>query len=447
MREDFLHYLWRLARFDLRELKTTEGATLSIQNFGQHNQDAGPDFSFAQLRIAGVQWAGNVEIHLKASDWYRHGHQNDPSYNNVVLHVVLEEDRPVMDRLGRRIPCLELKGRIPAGLARSYWRLMHNEYWIPCQTQLGATSALQLRSWLDRLSVERLEKRAAELSQRLARNQRDWENTFYEIIARHLGGRINDEAMDMLARSLPLKIALKHKHSLLQLEALFFGQSGLLPDESEEKYVQQLKREYRVLAQKYSLKPIPLTAWRYLRLRPNNFPTVRIAQLATLIYQSGHLFSKCLAARNPQELQQAFKLKVSNYWRNHYRFGRNSRSQDKRLGIDGLRSLIINAVAPVYFLYGQQRQDERYQERALLLLQELPAERNSQILRWKKLGVKAAHAGDSQALLRLKRVYCSQSKCLECAIGCSILNTGGKTGPPLLSVNEETQLYRLAQAV
>ncbi|MEM6396484.1 MAG: DUF2851 family protein [Bacteroidota bacterium] len=448
MREDFIHYLWRFARFDLLNLKTTEGVPIAIQDFGEYNRlNAGPDFHSAQLRIDDMHWAGHVEMHLRSSDWFAHGHQDDPAYDNVILHVVLEEDEPAIDTQGRRIPCLELSKRIPPGLAKTYWRLMNNEYWIPCQNQIGSVSDLHLKSWLDRLVIERLEVRAGDIGKRLEQNKNDWEATFYERIARSLGGRINDDAMEMLARSVPLKIALRHKSSLIQLEAIYFGQSGLLESAPDgEPYIDRLKAEYKLLAHKYRLTPLPMTAWRYLRLRPNNFPTIRIAQLATLVYRSGQLFSKVLAAADIKELNHTFDVKVSHYWREHYRFGKTAKASMKRLGKDALRSLFINAVAPIYLLYGQMQGDDRFLEKAIRLLEQLPAEKNAEIKKWNKLGVIPEHAADTQALLQLKRSYCDKNRCLDCVIGCRILSRPEPVLKPYLSLNEEAQLYEIAKS-
>ncbi|MEL6668897.1 MAG: DUF2851 family protein [Bacteroidota bacterium] len=447
MREDFLHYLWRFGRFDLHDLRTTEGLPISIQSFGNYNKlNAGPDFQEARLRLGKMNWAGQVEMHLKSSDWFAHGHQDDPAYENVILHVVLEEDQPAIDRGGRRIPCLELARRIPAGLIRSYWRLMHNAYWIPCQNQFSQLEDLKLRAWLDRMTIERLEKRTHAIQERLMANRNDWEATFYERLSRSLGGRINDEAMEMLARSVPLKIALRHKNSLVQLEALFFGQSGLLQEASgSDLYVKKLKAEYHLLAHKYQLTPLLPAAWRYLRLRPNNFPTIRIAQLAMIIHKSGQLFSKILAAKNAQELVHTFDIKLSHYWRDHYRFDKAGKGGPKKLGVATLRSVFINAIAPIYYLYGQVQNQEKYVEKAIQLLEELPAEKNAEIKKWVELGAEPSNAADTQALLQLKATYCDKGRCLDCAIGCHLLSRPAPGVRPHLSLNEEAHIYQLAK--
>ncbi|OAV45751.1 DUF2851 family protein [Lewinella sp. 4G2] len=445
MREDFIHFLWRQARFNLRDLQTTTGAPLSIQHFGTHNHDAGPDFSAGQVRIDGVQWAGHIEMHVNASQWYEHGHDSDPAYDNVILHVVFEEDRPVYRRNGQRIPCLELHGRIPPNLYKSYWRLQHNEYWVPCQHQLHLVSDPVKTQWLGTLLNERLAEKSQRITERLAANGRDWEDTFYQSLARSLGGRVNADAMEMLARSLPLRILLKHKHSLIQLEALFFGQSGLLPEpgEEEDAYVTLLRREYQLLRTKHSLRPVPATAWRYLRLRPNNFPTIRIAQLATMVFRTGQLFGKTLAAANAKELSNMYEVELSNYWRTHYRFGKTGKAGKRRLGVDMINSILLNTVAPALVSYSHHRLDERYLERAVGLLEQLPAENNKIIRKWKQLGFEAKNAGESQALLHLKKQYCEPTRCTDCAIGCTLLTKtfDNLDAQPLLTLNEEAVVY------
>ncbi len=430
MREDFLHYLWRLARFDLRNLRSTDGARLTIQDFGNHNTNAGPDFSHARVRISGIQWAGNVEIHVRSSEWYDHGHETDPAYENVVLHVVFEEDRPVYRSDGSLIPCLELRGRIPPGIMDTYQRLQHNEHWIPCQNQLHQVAESKRHIWQETLLAERMTERAARFEERVEASGRDWEGAFYQSLARSLGGRVNAEAMDMLARSLPLSVLRKYAHSLIQLEALLFGQSGLLPREpghATDAYVRLLQREYELLSVKHDLRPIPMTAWRYLRLRPNNFPTVRIAQLAALLRRSSQLFGKALAAAGVVELRNMFVVSLSNYWRTHYRFGTEPTVPgERRLGRTAIDSILINTVVPAYCTYAKLRVDDRYRERAIGLLESLPAEKNRLLEGWRKLGWPARSAAEGQALLQLKQHYCNASRCTACAIGCAILNGGGR---------------------
>ncbi|PPK88829.1 uncharacterized protein DUF2851 [Neolewinella xylanilytica] len=445
MREDFLHYLWRLARFDLRDLRTTEGHPITIQQFGLHNTHAGPDFDDARLTINGLQWAGRVEMHLRSSDWYAHGHQEDPVYDGVILHVVLEEDRIVYRQDGSQIPCLELRGRIPAGLRNTYWRLLHHESWVPCAGQLTNVAVPVRTIWLQRVLSERLERKAAAFTELVARSDKDWEAAFYQSLARSMGGKVNADAMEILARSLPLRVLQKHKHSLLQLEALLFGQSGLLPEAGADDapYVNRLRREYALLRVKYGLQPIPATAWRFLRMRPNNFPTVRIAQLACLYHRSAQLFGKMLAASGERELRNMFSVSLSNYWKDHYRFGKVAKRVERRLGDTAIRSILVNAVVPAYFAYGLHRSDDRYREKAVDLLEAQPAEKNAIVANWKKLGWPARSAAESQAQIELKQAYCAPTRCTSCVVGCAILNRDDPNDAPLLTVHEETHLYAL----
>lgn len=449
MREDFIHYLWRQARFDLRQLSTTTGQSVSIQDFGRHNHDAGPDFLAGQVRLNGQQWAGNIEMHVKASDWYAHRHETDPAYENVILHVVYEEDKAVFRANGERIPCLELRGRVPYGLIKTYFHLSNNEYWIPCQNQLHKVDEVVKRKWLSTLLNKRVSERARRFALRMEHTHRDWEEAFYQSLARAMGGKVNADAMDMLARSVPLRVLLKHKHSLLQLEAILFGQSGLIPapEAEEDNYIALLRREYTLLRTKYELRPLPVASWKYMRLRPANFPTVRIAQLAAMLHQTGQLFGKSLAAADTRELMNMYSVKLSNYWREHFRFGRQSKeSGSRKLGLSSIRSILINTVVPAMLAYAEQRGVARYREQALAILNDLPPENNAILRQWNHLGLVAENAADSQALLELKTNYCGPKNCLNCAIGCALLDRPhqGPEDLPLLTLNEEAVVYGLA---
>lgn len=422
MQEAFLHYLWRLKRFDLTNLETTQGEPIDILHSGDYNRHAGPDFTNARLRIGDTLWAGNVEMHLLASDWWKHGHQDDESYANVILHVVLEEDQPVTRTGGQRLPCLELRRRIPPGLSGQYMKLIHQEAWIPCRHQVAEVSELTRQLWLERLLVERLQEKTEWLRTRLEANKRDWEETFYQSLAQSFGMRVNADPFFQLAGRLPLKLLQRHKDQLLALEALLFGQAGLLSPDQQDEYPRKLRREYDHLRRKYSLTPLPGAVWKFLRMRPANFPTIRIAQLATLIHQSGHLFSKMLAAQNCREIEHMFEVRLSNYWKDHYLFDKVSNRQPKMLGRTTVHHFIINTIAPFLFLYGKERQEFKYQDRALRLLEELPPEDNRDIHQWQALGIHPDSAYQTQSLLQLKRRYCDERRCLDCAIGNAILN-------------------------
>lgn len=421
MKEDLLHYVWRMQLFNRQELRTTCGQTIRVNTAGTLNTNAGPDFLNARLNIGGTEWAGNVEMHLRASDWLRHQHEQDRAYDNVILHVVLQEDCIIKGADGHRIPCLEMQRRIPRRLPVHYQRLLQNEQWIPCQAQFQQASSITKQAWLDRLAVERLEAKAQIIHNRLIANKGDWEKTFYECLARSFGGKVNADPMDALARAVPLNIIGKHRDRLFQIEALLFGQSGLLNEGLTDDYPQRLQKEYQFLAKKYQLRTLPGSTWKFLRMRPAGFPTIRIAQLAGLLYQSKHLLSKVLAAQDTTELENLFEVKLSNYWQYHYTFDVASKKRAKSLGRNTIHSIVVNTIAPFLFVYGQQKGADHFRERALDWLEALPAEDNRITRNWSELDMPAASALQSQALLQLKSQYCSRKRCLECAIGNNIL--------------------------
>ncbi|HHH50086.1 MAG TPA: DUF2851 family protein [Saprospiraceae bacterium] len=421
MKEDFLHYLWRLKKFDFTKLQTTAGEKIQIQQTGTLNHNAGPDFINAKIQIGDTLWAGNVEMHLKSSEWLLHNHQKDKAYNNVILHVVLEEDQTIKRQTGEKIPCLELKKRVPQKLSAIYKKLIHNEYWIPCQHQLHEVKKITRELWLDRLMIERLEEKTQAIAQRFEANKQNWEETFYQMLSRNFGVKVNAEAFELLAKSVSILSLAKHKNNLFQLEALLFGQAGLLDEDFKEEYPQKLKTEYTHLRKKFNLTPIHATHWKFLRLRPANFPTVRIAQLAMLIFQSSHLFSKILAIQNVKEVENMFELSISNYWQTHYVFDKKSIKRKKTLGKNTIHLFVINTIVPFLFFYGNKKGDEKFKDKAMQLLAELPAEKNSIIKKWEELGIHPKSAYQSQALLQLKNNYCQQKKCLNCSIGHAIL--------------------------
>ncbi len=416
--ESFLHYVWRMKRFDWSNLTTTEGESLQILNWGQYNVNSGPDFLNAQIYIGKTQWIGHIEIHVNSSDWLKHRHQ----YDNVILHVVLEEDEPIYNSSDCRLPCLELKKRIPGKLKGIYKKLIHSEYWIPCQYYFPKVKEITKELWLERLMVDRLEGKLEEQKRRLHSNTNDWEETLYQFLSKGLGMKINSEAMDELSQRTPLSIIRKHKHSLFQIEALFFGQSGLLEPSLSEAYPKRLFKEYQFLAQKFKLNPMTGKQWNYLRLRPANFPSIRIAQLASILYQADHLFQKLLAANTIDELYNMLEIKLSNYWYDHYRFGKVSKGKFKGLGRSAKDSLIINTFVPFLFLYAEERSNEEAKLTALSWLEQLKPERNHIIRQWEKLGIQSHSAFQTQALLQLKTQYCDKRRCTECSIGHSILN-------------------------
>lgn len=422
MRESFLHFLWRWRRFDAQNLLSTEGQPIEILHPGEYNDHAGPDFFNARLRIGDTTWAGNVEIHLRASEWLAHRHSDDRAYDNVVLHVVLEEDQPVLRANGERIACLELRHRIPPKIWETYQRLEHEQAWIPCESFFPNTPDIVRLNWLDRVLVERLEQKTAAVAEMLAATGNHWEEAFYRVLARNFGLKVNAEPFEALARSLPLITLAKHKSSLVQVEALLFGQAGLLEEKFADTHPLELQREYRHLAHKYQLVPLAASQWKFLRLRPANFPTVRIAQFAALVHQSAHLFSKILEANTLRELENLFEVQPGGYWRDHFQFDKPSVRRTKSLGRDFVHLLVINTIVPFLFFYGKEKSREELQKRAIRLLEELPPEANALVDGWAALlRSPARNAYQTQALIHLKTRYCDAKRCLECGVGNAIL--------------------------
>jgi hypothetical protein len=421
--EDFLHYVWKFRLFDRLNLQTTNGEAIEILSVGMHNTDSGPDFGNARIKIGDTTWAGNVELHLSSSDWKKHNHTNDTAYDNVILHVVYRDDEPVTIPNGRQIPTLELKDRIPDDLYNRYHNLVFgNQTIIPCEASIGKLDSFTLKTWFTRVLIERLEKKSNLVIYALEVNRGDWEETFYQFLAANFGFKINAVPFELMAKSLPQNILAKHKNNELQIEALIFGQAGFLIDDLEDEYPRKLKSEYDFLRKKYKLTPIENHLWKFMRLRPQNFPTIRLAQFAALIVSSSHLFSKVLDIKEVSGLRQLFtEIKVNAYWEDHFRFDKPSTSSAKNMGQASVDILLLNTLALFLFSYGRHRQQQYYIDRSLKLLESLPGEHNNIIADFAVLGVKATSAFESQALLELKNYYCNYKKCLQCSVGNKIL--------------------------
>ena len=429
MREDFLHYLWRLQRYDRSDLRTTDNHDLEIVHQGTHNHDGGPDFLNARIRIGETLWAGNVELHLRSSDWLRHGHQHDAAYQNVILHVVLDADQIIEGPSGQPIPTLELRQRVPTGILSIYQKLVHNEHWIPCQHHFHHVAEFTRNLWLDRLLVERLERKTEDIHSALEAEQQNWEKVFYHRLACNFGMKVNAEPFGRLARSLPLSVLAKHKNNLFQVQALLFGQAGMLERDFADDFPIALQKEYRFLRAKFHLQPIEAAAWKFMRMRPGNFPTIRIAQFARLIQQSSRLFGKVLDAEDRDAIHQLFRVELDSYWRERYIFDKPSDPRSKTLGKSAVDLIIINTIVPFLFHYARVRGDETYRDRAMQLLETLPPEQNRIIRGWARLGVDADSAYRTQALIELKNEYCTPKRCTSCTIGNSILSSEVRTEP------------------
>ncbi len=417
IREDLLYYLWKTKIFNMNNLVTEDGQTIEILDFGLQNHDAGPDFFNAKIKIDNTIWVGNVEMHVFSSDWKRHNHDLDKAYDNVILHVVYEHDREIHTTTDQFIPCLELKGRIPAVIKSNYAKLISNNNWIPCEKTIHKVDDHIVSFWLQRLVAERLEAKTAYIKTILESTNNDWEETLYIVLTRYLGSRVNLEPFESLAKSLSLTILQKNKDDILKIEALFFGQAGMLAADHKDEYFQQLKTEYYYLSKKYDLHPIPIVGWKFAKMRPIGFPTIRIAQLAQIIFNTEHLFSKIKSTKDINKLKEYFSVMSSEYWNDHYRFGNISVYKEKPMGAGLIDLIVINVISPILFLYGKSIDDPMYCDRAIDHLEAIKYEKNKIIKKYKSLGIQISSASDSQALIQLKNEYCKNKKCMSCNIG------------------------------
>ncbi|MEO8823617.1 MAG: DUF2851 family protein [Ginsengibacter sp.] len=420
MREDILQFIWRFQYYNHNELRCTNGELLSIFHPGISNCNQGPDFSEAKIKINETIWAGNIEIHINSSDWRRHNHSLDKNYNNIILHVVWNHDQEIKDPYENHLPTLELQSRVSKLLLERYRQLMERPYFIPCEKLEITLSGLGLTAWKQRLAAERLLVKSDAIFKILQQTNFHWEETFWWLIAANFGLKVNRDVFKKIAQSLPLTLLVKHKSSILQIEALLFGQAGLLEKDFEEKYPAMLKKEYEFYRKKYQLIPVE-ESLHFLRMRPANFPTIRLAQLAMLIHNSEHLFSKIKETESAKELKIMFELEANDYWHYHYIFDEESAFKIKRLGKQMIENIFINTLVPIVFCYGLHHNDEMYKEKAIKWLEEIPPEQNHITKGFEKLGYSNKNAFESQALIQLKNHYCDNTLCLECAIGNSLL--------------------------
>lgn len=390
---------------------------------GVYNKDAGPDFTNVQVKISNTTWVGSAEIHINSSDWDKHHHTADKAYNSVVLHVVYEYDKPAFRSDGTELPTLEIKRYIKPGIEGRYKELMENLAWIPCEKQIGSVKEIHLQSWLLRVLIERLEEKSKEVFRLVDEHKGSWDDAFYILMARNFGFKVNALPFELLARSLPQHILSKHKNNILQIEALLFGQSGLLNGVEEDAYTGILVKEYHFLRKKYQLQSLEPHLWKFLRLRPQNFPTLRLAQFAAFILKSKHLFSQILEVTEIKKVAGFFKdIPVSPYWETHYRPGKIAAWMPGQMGQESINNILLNTVAITIFSYGKYTGNEEMVQRSLNILENLPFEINNITKRFKYIGIRPQNAGNSQALLQLKKSWCDRKNCLLCAVGAKIIN-------------------------
>jgi len=421
MNESFIHYLWQFQYFERDALSTADGEQLRVLKTGTPNTNAGPDFFNAKVNIDGIELIGNVEIHIKSSDWFAHHHEKDAAYNNVILHVVWENDIPVKQN-GTSIPTLELKSKVDQSLLQQYKKLINSPTSIACEKSFPEVDDLVKLTMLDKALMQRLEKKANQVNELLKFNHNDWDETTYQLFARNFGFKVNADPFSQLSKALPYKVVQKQS-SVLQVEALLFGQAGMLETKTKDEYISLLFREYHLLAQKYALYEQRLSAsqWRFLRLRPANFPTLRIAQFAAMLFHTKNIFSQLISVGSYVGMQKIIEQNQSGYWQTHYRFGRKAKGRVAAFGEASVENVVINTVAPLLVAYGKYKDEQAFVDLAVELLQQLPAEQNKITKEWNDLGLKIKNAFDSQGSIELRNEFCEKRQCLNCNIGVALL--------------------------
>ena len=423
MTEKLLQYIWQFQHFNNCDLSSIEGEPLHIEHPGTYNTNQGPDFLAAKIKVANTRWAGHVELHLKSSDWMVHQHGRDKNYQNVILHVGWQHDAD----LNLPFPALELQSRVSKLLLHRFQELMSNTAFIACDKSIALVDELTWKSWKDRLLVERLQQKSLLIFEHLRQTNQHWEEVFWRLLAANFGTKVNSEAFEKIAQRLPLTLLGKHKNQIHQIEALLFGQAGLLESAFTDAYPKMLQKEFRFYASKYQLPPaaIPL---HFLRMRPANFPSIRLAQLAMLIHQSLHLFATIKECNELLSIKNLLAVTANDYWHYHYVFDEPSAFKQKHLGAEMINNILINTVVPIVFAYGVHHQEEAYKTKAMQWLEAIAAEKNTITTGFAALGIKNKNAFDAQALLQLKKQYCDQKRCLQCAVGNRLLKTAIANG-------------------
>jgi len=420
MKEDFLHYLWKFKKFDTLNLKTFNGEEITIINVGQYLELAGPDFFNSQIVIGNQKWAGNVEIHLKSSDWYVHHHERDEAYESVILHVVWEHDTEIFRKNNTEIPVLELKKYVDLVAIANYQSLMTPKSWIFCEKQLKEIDDFAMKNWQERLFIERLERKTKPIFELLEKTNHDWELVLFCLLAKNFGLNANGDMFLKIALSIPFSIIRKESFEVENLEAMLFGSAGLLDLEKEDNYYNDLKFRYFYLLHKYQLEKITIEPVQFFKHRPDNFPTIRLSQLANLYHSQQNLFSKISSSIPTTEIYKTFEVSASNYWQNHYQFDKESPKKKKQLSKSFIDLIVMNTIIPLQFAYAKS-QGKEISEELIQLLNEVTSEKNAILDKFNSFGIKSKTAFESQSLLQLKNEYCNKSRCLECAIGMELL--------------------------
>ncbi|MNS37108.1 hypothetical protein D3C72_693100 [compost metagenome] len=420
MKEDFLHYLWKFKKFDTLNLKTSNKEDILIGNVGQFLKVAGPDFFNAQIKIGNQKWAGNVEIHLKSSDWYVHHHERDAAYENVILHVVWEHDAEIFRSDNTEIPVLELKQYVDKEIINNYQSLVAQKSWIFCEKDLNTIPEFTLVNWLERLFFDRLERKSKSIYSLLEKTNQDWEAVLFCLLAKNFGLNTNGEIFFKIAQSIPFSIIRKESFEVENLEALIFGNAGLLDVDKEDIYFKDLKFRYFYLLHKYQLEKTIVEPVQFFKHRPDNFPTIRLSQLSNLYHVHQNLFSKIIMLRSVNSMYELFQVSAAPYWLTHYQFDKESPKKRKTLSQSFIDLIIINTIIPLQFAYAKS-QGKEMDEDLIGILNDVDPEKNSIMDKFNTFGIQSKNAFESQSLLQLKNEYCDKSRCLECAIGIELL--------------------------
>lgn len=420
MKEDFLHYLWKFKKFDSLNLKTFNGEIITILSVGQYLELSGPDFFNAQITIGHQKWAGNVEIHLKSSDWYVHHHETDAAYENVILHVVWEHDTEIFRKNNTEIPVLELKKYVDALTIANYQSLMLQKSWIFCEKQIKEIDSFLFENWQERLFFERLERKSNPIFELLEQTHHDWEAVLFCLLAKNFGLNTNGEIFMKIAQSIPFSVIRKESFDIENLEALFFGNAGLLNAENEDNYFKDLKFRYFYLLHKYQMDKKIIEPVQFFKHRPDNFPTIRLSQLANVYHKHQNLFSKISTLKSLENMYEVFGVSVSEYWQNHYQFDKESPKKKKLLSKSFVDLVVINTIIPLQFAYAKS-QGKEVSEDLIYLLKQVTPEKNAILDKFISFGIQSKNAFETQSLLQLKNEYCNKSKCLECAVGIELL--------------------------
>lgn len=416
MKEDFLHYVWQYKKFSFLDLLTSQGESLVILTTGQYTQLAGPDFFNAQIVLNNQKWAGTIEIHLQSSDWYLHQHEKDPAYDNVILHVVWRHDAPVFRKDNSELPVLELSKYVDEFAIQKYEELMAAKSWIFCEKELSSCDPFVLHNWLERLFFERLERKSVDIQELLQQTENEWEAVLFGLLTKNFGLNTNGVSFFNVAQSIPFSLVRREALEVRHLEALFFGQAMMLPDAPEDNYVIELKERYAYLKVKYHLEPPMIAPITFFKHRPDNFPTIRLAQLAMVYHLHRNLFSQIIAANHPNEMYQLLNSSVSSYWKTHYTFDATSPKKEKKISKPFIDLLIINTIVPIQFAYAKAMGKD-ISEQFIPFMTKCKPEKNTIIEKFATFGVKATNAMETQALLQLKNEYCNQKRCLQCGLG------------------------------